>query len=406
MAKTLQDLIQKSLKEDLSAVAKDPKTVAPKTKAFASVKGLDRKSQEMLEVAYIAKKLNGGKLSEKDAASFNAELKAVGVTSDITELLPDGFTGTLLKDVEAELNVGKLFPMGKINGGTAHDLISLYGISAYLVDEAATGTDSAEGYMTFVKTTKKLMTIVRKSYEAMDDSLIDLAQEIRYGLVRSIAEAVEFAIISGDVAATHMDANVTAANDARKTFNGIRKHALGKGTVDFTGVDLTEEEMYKKIIEMQLAGGLYLDDAQVSKGNVVLVVDNYLYSKFRLYDSFRTIDKAGRLATLFGGKVDSVFGIPVISSSNFPAVDASGVVDATPANNTFSSCVMMNVDTFKLYSNGTMNSDSDKDITNETYVWTASLRCGFSSQFDSTESAPNTIDANFKNAIAGINIAR
>ena len=198
----LQALIAKSIKEVReevnagvsAAMAKAPGTMAPKNSGIISKKSvanLDIAASRVAEVGYIAKTLRGGVLKNVDSADLSARFKAVGVTTDVAEILPDGFTGTLLHDIQAELSVAKLFPMRTIKGGVAHDTIALYGIEAFLVGESVDGTDSSESYMTFVATTKKVLTRVQKSYEILDDSLIDIAAEVRMGIVRSIAEAVE-----------------------------------------------------------------------------------------------------------------------------------------------------------------------------------------------------------------------
>ena len=385
-----------------TAVAKAPNTSAPKPSIKVELTGSDAENR-IQEIAYIAKSIKGDKLSAKDKSLLSARAKAVGVTGDVTEALADGFTGTLLRDIQAQLRIAKLFPMGQVNGGTPHDLIALYGIEAFVTNEATTGTDSSENYTTFVKTTKKIMTIVRKSYEVLDDALIDLAAEVRAGIIDSLSRAVEKAVINGDISNT-MDAGVPAGSP-QTVCNGLRKTALGKATVDFGGSALTEAQWLVKINEMQLAGGLFLDTMQVNDGNVVLIVDEATMYNFRTWDSFKTLDKAGRIATLFGGEVNSIFGIPVISTSLLPKVNAAGKIDAVGANNTKHVALMININTFKLFANGNAMSESDKDITNQTVVNTGSLRFGFSSQYDSTEAAPNTIVASFKNAVAGINIA-
>ena len=157
-----------------------------------------------------------------------------------------------------------------------------------------------------------------------------------------------------------------------------------------------EKENIEAIIRAALAADGAFD---------VLIVDEATMYNFRTWDSFKTLDKAGRIATLFGGEVNSIFGIPVISTSLLPKVNATGVIDAMDANNTKHVALMININTFKLFANGNAMSESDKDITNQTVVNTGSLRFGFSSQYDSTEAAPNTIVASFKNAVAGVNIA-
>lgn len=403
----LQNLVTKAMadvhgdieKGIAAVVAKSPSTTAPKAIATPFKSGSDAENR-LQEIAFIAKSIKGSNLSAKDNSVLAARAKAVGVTADITVALADGFTGTLLRDVRDKLRIAKLFPMGTINGGTAHDLIAVYGIEAFLTAEAGDGTDSSEDYITFVKTTKKITGLVRKSYEAIDDALIDIAAEVRAQLIDSLARGVERAVINGDISNT-MDVGVDAKSP-QNACNGLRKTALGKATVDFTGVALTEAEWLVKINEMQLAGGLYLDSMAVSEGKVVLVVDEATMYNFRTWDSFKTLDKAGRLATLFGAEVNSIFSIPVVSTSMIPKVLATGKVGASL--NDFHMALMVNIDTFKLFSNGSTNSESDRNIVNETLIYKSSLRFGFSSQYDSTEAAPNTIVATYKNAVAGINI--
>lgn len=405
LKKLVADAIASEQKNINDGVAKSLGTKVEKPVVTKSVGTMGADADRILEVAYLTKSMRGGDLTAVEKSALTAKLKAVGVTGDIDGLIPSGFTGTLLQDIQESLNVAKLFPMKFIKGQAQTDSIALFGIEAFITSEATTGTDSAESYTDFLATTQKIMTIVRKSYEAVEDSAIDLAAEVRAGMVRSIAEGVEQTIINGDIAATHMDDGV-AAGSPKKVSNGLRKAGLNKVTADFTGAALTEDEMLAKLEEMRLAGGKYLSREEMAKGNVVLLVDEYTYSKFKLFTSFRTLEKAGRLATLFGGSIDSVFGIPLIVSSLIPAVNATGVVDAVGANNVLSTAVMFNVDAFRMSANGNVVAENEKNIENQSYVWTSSLRYGFSGLYDSTSAASNTVNASYPTAVAGINIAR
>ena len=405
----LSEIVAKAMKQEVTAgVAASAKSVGTTvTKPAGQVGGavkLTGEAAKLQELGFIAKSLRGGSLSSVDAKDLNARGKAIGVTTDLSEALPDGFTGTLIEDIKAELNVAKLFNVKQIKGGSAHDLIALYGISAYLTSEAVDGTDSGETYTTFVATTNKVMSVVRKSYEFLDDSLIDIAAEVRMGIVRAVAEAIETTVVNGDIAGTQDSG--TAANSAVKVSNGLRKTALNKATVDFTGAALTGPEFRAKITEMQLAGGVYLDQRAVDRGDVVLVIDQHTYGKIREFDGYKTREAAGSMATLFGGKIDTIYDIPFIVTSSMPAVDAAGVVNVTAGLNVLSTCVMVNVATCRLTMNGNVISESDKNITNQTFVYTGSLRYGFSSVYDSTESSPNVINNTYVNAVAGINILR
>lgn len=397
-----------------SAVAKSVNTQAPKPTGKFGAQGFANDDQNRVaEIGFIAKSLNGGRLSDAQAHELNIRAKAVGVTGDVASLLPDGFTGTLLRDIQAELNVAKLFPMRSISGGVAHDTIALYGITAYLTSEGVTGTDSAESYKTFVATTKKVMAIVRKSYEVIDDSLIDLASEVRMGIVRAIAEAVEVAVVNGDIAGTQDGTTFAAASSAARACNGIRYTGLNKvtvsaATVDYTAADGGETAFLNVLNAMQNAGGKYLDNNQVAKGLVVLMIDQVTYGHIRTFDSFKTKEKAGMAATLFGGMIDTIFNIPVVVTSSMPAaVTVAGVIDTTtPANNTKTAMYMFNIDTLRLSVNGTVIAESDKDITNQSFIYTGGLRFGFSSVFDSTEAAVNTVTAAQKNVVAAVALSK
>ena len=420
VAKAIADA-QKDIQEGVTAglngaVAKSVGTTVEKptgSLATTSLAGADQ--ERVAELGFIAKSLRGvNGLNAADKKELNVRAKAVGVTADVAELLPDGFTGTLLRDIQESLNVAKLFPMRTIKGGIAHDTIALYGVTAYLTAESITGTDSAETYKTFVATTKKVLAVVRKSYEILDDSLIDIAAEVRTGIVRAIAEAVETAVINGDIAGSQDGTTYAAATSAVRTCNGIRYHGLNKITVDASGVDYTAadggEVAFLNVINgMQIAGGKYLDSSEVAKGNVVLILDQVTYGHIRTFSSFKTKEKAGNVATLFGGYISTIFDIPFVVTSGMPSAVtvAGGVIDTTtPANNVATAMYMLNIDTMRLTANGTIIAESDRDVTNQTFVYTGSLRFGFASIFDSTEAAVNTVVTDQLNVVAAIGLEK
>jgi len=425
MAK-LKDVVSKAIAEvtgeiqtgvkagmDAATVAKSVGTTVLKPAGkIGGALHLSVEQERVAELGMIAKSLRGGALKDVDTRELTIRAKAVGVTADVAEILPDGFTGALLHDIQAELNVAKLFPMRTIKGGIAHDTIAMYGITAYLTAESITGTDSAESYKTFVATTQKVLTVVRKSYEILDDSLIDIAAEVRMGIVRSIAEAVELAVVNGDIAGSQDGTTFAAATSAARVANGIRYHGLNKATVDCSGIDWAAadggETAFLNILgDLQAEGGVYTNEAQVRKGNLVLIIDQGTYNHVRTFSSYRTKEKAGNVATLFGGYIDTVFDMPFVVTSQLPTVAVSGVIDTTtPANNVATSMYLLNIDTMRLTANGTVIAESDKDVTNQTFVYTGSLRFGFASVYDSTEAAVNTVTTDQINVVAGIALAK
>jgi HK97 family phage major capsid protein len=389
-----------------SATAKAPTVSAPKEivsgSAIATLKSLGDKAERLGELAFIAKAARGGNLVDADMADLDGRFKAIGVTTDIASLLPTGFTGALIRDIQARLVVTALFPYKETAPGQ-YDSIALNGITGYLVAEAVAGTESAEAYTTMMYLVQKCMATVKKSYEALNDSLIPLADEVRMEIVDALARAIEDAVVNGDDTATHMDAGV-AATSFKKAFKGLRKLARAKQTVDFGGLALTEADWLTYISSMQEKGGVYLDDQQVSAGNVVLLVSQNVYNQLRMLPSFLTRDKAAGNATLFGAAVDTIFGIPVVMTPFLPKVDATGVVHATAGNNVLGTIILANRQMFKFYATGAPMMESFRDIFTQFVGFTGSIRCGFNGIYDRTSANPALVDATRKTAVAGINI--
>jgi hypothetical protein len=271
------------------------------------------------------------------------------------------------------------------------------------MSEATAGTESAEDYGTMIYLVEKIGATVKKSYEAIDDAMIDLAAEVRLGIMDALARAVENAVVNGDDSATHMDnaQAAVAATDARKAFKGLRKLGMAKAPVDAGGAALDEAGWLSLIGSMQEAGSIYLDDAEVSMGNVVLLVPQHVYNQFRTFSSFLTKEKAG-LGTLFGMEVASIFGIPVIQTPFLRPVGASGYGEATA--NTFYSILMVNKNTFKYYTTGAPMLETDKDIYSQFFGFVGSVRHGFNSVFDRDASNPTAIDTTRVNIVAAYNI--
>ena len=399
----------------LEVAAKAPSVEIPSASVVAStVKSAGLDAERLAEVAYVAKtmrrEIGHDGLLASDIKDIEGRFKAVGVTGDIAELLPTGFTGALWHDIQERLVVTSIFPYKEVSPGQ-YDSIATHGITGYLTAENITATESAESYLTMIYLVAKCMAAVKKSYEVLDDSLIALAQEVRNGIVDALARAIEGAVINGDNTALHMDdagdtqAIVPAASYSR-AYKGLRKLGLGKAPVDFGGAALDEAGMFAKIMEMQEAGGLYTDDQTVGRGELVLIVDQNLFNKLRVFTSFLTKDKAG-LGTLFGMDIPSVFGIPVVQTPFLPVCTAAGIVDdVTAVNNTKGTCILVNKSTIKYYATGTPLMETDKDIYTQFIGFTGSVRTGFNSIFDRLDSAPNDIDATRVNVVSGINIAR
>ena len=414
--KEIQPEITAAAQKAVEVAAKAPAVNVPKETIVvgSALKSADMKAKRVADIAFVAKtmrkELGFDGLTSADLKSLDGRFKAVGVTGDIAELLPTGFTGALWHDIQERLVVTTLFPYKEVSPGQ-YDSIAVHGITGYLTGENVTATESAEDYITMIYLIAKCMAAVKKSYEVLDDALIDLATEVRNGLIDALARSIEDAVINGDNSTPHMDDAAVSGSfvgvaSYKRAYKGLRKLGLGKNPIDFGGAALDEAAMFAKIMEMQEAGGVYTDDQTSGRGDLVLLVDQNLYNKFRVFASFLTKEKAG-LGTLFGMPVASVFDIPVLMTPYLPVVDANGVYDdTTPVNNTKGTCVLVNKSTMKYYSSGAPLMETDKDIYTQFIGFTGSVRTGFNSIFDRLDSAPNDIDATRNNIVCGINIAR
>lgn len=390
-------------------VAKMPDNVAPKkeNKEMTNVLPRTKEVAEVLDMMYIlksAKQSLGQDLTQKELAMFADELhtKAGTTVSDVSLVIPSGFSGRFIQDMYAMTGLEGIIGMESINAFGMTDTIGSFGMEAFVVSEYGTPADTNDSQIDFEYRGGKLMALTKISYEALADATIDMLANKRLGLQRSMAVAVEKAILNGQSG----DNGITGA-DARTLFRGLRKYGLAKQTVDFGGVALTEATFKSKILEMQEAGDLYTSWEEIAAGNVLILVPNSVYNKVLEFDTFVDASKAGVASTLVSGrKISTVFGIPITSNRFFPAaVDATGVVSATGANNTFQSIIMFNTSTVKLYSvAGSALLESERKITDQSYTLTASNRLGFGSIFDQKSTAPTTIDATKNNIVAGINI--
>ena len=332
-------------------VAKMPDNVAPKkeNKEMTNTLPKTKEVAEVLDMMYIlksAKQSLGQDLTQKELAMFADELhtKAGTTVSDVSAVIPSGFSGRFIQDMYAMTGLEGIIGMESINAFGMTDTIGSFGMEAFVVSEYGTPADTNDSQIDFEYRGGKLMALTKISYEALADATIDMLANKRLGLQRAMAVAVEKAILNGQSG----DNGITGA-DARTLFRGLRKYGLAKQTVDFGGVALTEATFKSKILEMQEAGDLYTSWEEIAAGNVLILVPNSVYNKVLEFDTFVDASKAGVASTLVSGrKISTVFGIPITSNRFFPAaVDATGVVSATGANNTFQSIIMFNTSTVK-----------------------------------------------------------
>lgn len=426
MSKKLQEKMAQRVAEKAKEV-KMPETKAPKEPAVSTKefnpKTASKEERDVLGLVGMMKQIRAAKgqtLTGADRDSIDAKikgLKAVSLTTDaaLDDTLASGpASGMVERDIWNDTNASKIFNYKEIQENGQHEILEDTKMKAYRVAEGDTGTQSNSAYTLMRYELDKIMATTGASYEALADSIIDLASEKMADLRRSMAEGTELAIISGDNTATHMDdvdfygSAFSGTTSTQKAWKGIRRIALSKGTVNFGGSALTDAALFEYILNMQEEGGKYLDDNQVGLGNVVLMTTQNMYNRLRVMADFTDASKSGMASTLAGmGAVNTIGGIPVVISSFMPSlVQADGTVgDGTSGSeNTFGSMIMLNKTMFQSYAkSGSIITEMKREPSNQTIEWYTSARYGFNGKYDRPDSA-GTVDTTRKYAVAGINI--
>jgi HK97 family phage major capsid protein len=160
--------------------------------------------------------------------------------------------------------------------------------------------------------------------ELNEDSAPAIFELARSEVVEAQGRAIETAVINGDTTGTHMDSDVAAASDARKAWKGLRKLALANSangsTVDFSAAALS----IGKCRSMRTAMGKF----GVNVRELSWVVSSKVYQQMVGLAEVTTVDKFGPMATILGGALAALDGIPIyITEFLRDDLNASGVYD-------------------------------------------------------------------------------
>jgi len=308
-------------------------------------------------------------------------------TGSGADWIPTGYSRSLFEELMLELRVASLHENVDMPQNPYVYPIVFQDSQAYLVaentDENSTspvvpGTNPTTGKFTL--DAKKLATRVRISDEMTEDSIIPVLPQVRKSIINAIARAIENAIINGDTSATHMDSDVTSANDPRKAFDGYRKIAIADAKVDASGtLDVAD------LVAVRSKMGKYA----VYVNDLVWIVSPtvYLAKLVNLKDEngnpiILTMEKYGNQATILKGEVAKLFGIPVIVSEFVREdLNASGVYDGTTT--TQSEIILVNRPSFVLGYRRDLKVETYRLAEQQQDGIVASIRIAFGSPFAS-----------------------
>lgn len=190
---------------------------------------------------------------------LGAMLKAFNVT-DFGSWLPDVHSRFYFEEYEIAALIPDLFdqlPMDAASMNIEGALGYLFGL---LETDVSTFTEQSNTSAEFNVVSRNNVVHAKITEDLNQDSAPAIIDKLRKEVVAGLARSEERAIINGDVTGTHMDANVVAATDFRKAFNGLRKRALdnsANGSIIDHGGDAPSKLMFANMFN---AMGKFTDD--------------------------------------------------------------------------------------------------------------------------------------------------
>ena len=191
---------------------------------------------------------------------------------------------------------------------------------------ATTSTASATGKATL--TAYEMVGQVPYSFTLEEDAVIAMLPEIRAGLVRNVAEALDDIILNADTTTSNnvnADGATISASDAGKAqwligYDGVIHLPLVDNTSQSNDHNAAvSDDMFN---EIRAKLGKY--GARPSE--LVWVMDVNTFIRAQSISEFRTMDKLGPNATLLTGMLGAIEGIPVIVSEQMKLADTDGKV--------------------------------------------------------------------------------
>lgn len=242
---------------------------------------------------------------------------------------PNTLSRDMIEEVEAELKIAALFRTIQMPTNPYKIPSKTGRTTTYLVaestDETGTKPTSSKGPLpgsvgiTF--DAKKLMAYSIISEETTEDLVLPILGLIKEDVAKSMAEAIEGAVISGQTVAETIDTQAAyAAGNSIRAWNGLRVNALGGGwTVDLAG--WTTSGALALLRKMRSTMGRY----GVSIDKLAWLVSINGYNHLMNVSEVVTLDKYGPNATLLKGELARFDNIPIILTEYMPEnLNASG----------------------------------------------------------------------------------
>ena len=266
-----------------------------------------------------------------ELAALGRELSKALNTTDNDDFIPDGFSVSLIEEVRLQRRLPALFEQVTLPRSPLKWPVE-GGIGLpYLISEPA--GDSPDKVPTRSPATCEVTFDARTvgvrvpfSHEFDEDSIVAAEGYVRRQIAKALTDGLEAAILNGDTDGTHMDAKVTASNDVRRVFAGLRR--MARVPTSNTETDLATFSQANWAAVRRKLGAYGIDPAEL-----VCIVGINTYYKIlgdaTNWGDFQTLDKVGPQAIALTGEVGALYGVPVVVSAHAPETCANAAsVDA------------------------------------------------------------------------------
>ncbi len=257
-----------------------------------------------------------------------------GTTAEGKEFVPTRLSATLAERISLELMVADLFV--SVDMPTNPYEIPAFGVSRLRLGKAVeqTADTGQTGFKKVTPPTRKITfnaakfageTIVSRELE--EDAVFAAIPMYEDELIDYLGGDLEDAIVNGDTSGTHQDSDVTASDDPRKNWTGLRKHALTAAKTDAANAALT--------VAMLRANRKKMGKYGIGSDRLAHIVSMAGFMALLADSNVMTLDKYGPKATVLTGELAKVDGAPIIVSEYVRQdLNATGVFDNVTTNRT------------------------------------------------------------------------
>lgn len=242
------------------------------------------------------------------ARAINTQDAGAGV-----EFIPTELSASLIERVNLPLRVPALFPMipmptnpfkvpgmgvARVRGGIHPEQKGNTGQGNFKVAQPGTRQ--------ITLTAKKFAARILTSKEAEEDSIIAIMPFLQAEIVDYLSADLEDAVINGDTSQSHMDADVTDADDPRKAWDGLRARAASAAKTDAGNANASLAMLRENRKKMGKYG--------ITPSTLAHITSMASYIDLLGDEAVQTVDKYGSGATVLTGELGRADGVPIIVS--------------------------------------------------------------------------------------------